>query len=244
MPLEVEHERSAGIDALLVMQLKGKDYAAQLPPYDEKLLQTEMQLFRDWYLMRHLGCELNARQSHILSTAFSVLVQSALEQPKVFVHRDYHSRNLMYIEHGEINSEIYNPGILDFQDAVWGPVTYDLVSLLRDCYIAWPEAIVQQWLHYHHNALQRAGELLDVSLAQYQRWFDLMGIQRHLKATGIFARLNYRDGKPGYLPEIPRTLGYVFSVAAHYPQLADFLRLLDELAVSEKIRSASSGSGS
>ena len=243
MPLEVEHERSAGIDALLVMQLKGKDYAVQLPPYDEKLLQTEMQLFRDWYLMRHLGCELNARQSHILSTAFSVLVQSALEQPKVFVHRDYHSRNLMYIEHGEINSEIYNPGILDFQDAVWGPVTYDLVSLLRDCYIAWPEAIVQQWLHYHHNALQRAGELLDVSLAQYQRWFDLMGIQRHLKATGIFARLNYRDGKPGYLPEIPRTLGYVFSVAAHYPQLSDFLQLLDELAVSEKIRTAGLGSG-
>ena len=232
------------IDALLVMQLKGKDYAAQLPPYDEKLLQTEMHLFRDWYLVRHLGCELDERQNQILASAFSVLAQSALEQPTVFVHRDYHSRNLMYIEHGNGNAELSNPGILDFQDAVSGPVTYDLVSLLRDCYIAWPEAIVQQWLHYHHNALQRAGELLGISLAQYQRWFDLMGIQRHLKATGIFARLNYRDGKPGYLPEIPRTLSYVFSVAAHYPQLADFLQLLDELAVSEKIHSASSGSGS
>jgi len=223
------------IDALLVMQEKGKAHATQLPAYDEKLLLTEMQLFIDWYLIRHLGCKLDTRQRQVLADTFSILAQSALAQPKVFVHRDYHSRNLMHIEHNKLNAELHNPGILDFQDAVFGPVTYDLVSLLRDCYIAWPEAIVQQWLHYHHNALQRSGEFAYVSLEQYAGWFDLMGIQRHLKATGIFARLNYRDGKPGYLPEIPRTLGYVFAVAAHHPQLAPLLQLLDELAVSEKI---------
>ena len=217
------------IDALLLMQAKGKAYATHLPVYDQALLTREMQLFTDWYLGRHLGCQLDARQTDILATTFAVLTQNALEQPRVFVHRDYHSRNLMYIDSGEI----HNPGILDFQDAVWGPVTYDLVSLLRDCYIAWPDEQVEKWMRYHYEALQQQGELQGVSMPQYKSWFDLMGIQRHLKATGIFARLNYRDNKPGYLADIPRTMGYVLAVAADYPSLSPFLALLDELGVSE-----------
>jgi aminoglycoside/choline kinase family phosphotransferase len=191
--------------------------AGLLPDYDRELLLREMELFREWLLGTHLGLSLDAAQSALLDAAFAGLADSALAQPRVCVHRDYHSRNLMVTQRN-------NPGILDFQDAVMGPVTYDLVSLLRDCYIQWPRARVEDWaLGYHELALQ-CGILHaeHESPEQFLRWFDLMGVQRHLKAAGIFARLNHRDGKPGYLLDIPRTLGYVTEVAAGYPELAGF----------------------
>ena len=191
--------------------------AGVLPDYDRELLLREMELFREWLLGTHLGLSLNAAQSALLDGVFEQLADSALAQPRVCVHRDYHSRNLMVTPRN-------NPGILDFQDAVLGPVTYDLVSLLRDCYVQWPRERVADWaLGYHELALQ-SGILREEheSPQQFLRWFDLMGVQRHLKAAGIFARLNHRDGKPGYLQDIPRTLGYVAAVAAGYPELAGF----------------------
>lgn len=191
--------------------------AGVLPDYDRELLLGEMALFRTWLLETHLGLTPNAAQSALLDTVFEWLADSALAQPRVCVHRDFHSRNLMVTRHN-------NPGILDFQDAVMGPVTYDLVSLLRDCYIEWPRERVEDWaLGYHELALQ-SGILREEheSPQQFLRWFDLMGVQRHLKAAGIFARLNHRDGKPGYLQDIPRTLGYVTAVAERYTELAEF----------------------
>jgi len=157
---------------------------AGLPDYDRTLLLNEMGLFRDWLVGTHLGITLNAGQATMLASTFDRLADNALEQPQVLVHRDYHSRNLMVTGRN-------NPGILDFQDAVVGPVTYDLVSLLRDCYIEWPRPRVEDWA---------------------------LGYQA--MAAGIFARLNHRDGKPGYLGDIPRTLGYVVEVAGRYPELA------------------------
>jgi len=143
----------------------------------------------------------------------TLLTASALEQPFICVHRDYHSRNLMVLDEN-------SPGIIDFQDAVIGPITYDLVSLLRDCYIAWPEQQVKQWLLSYFDHLQQAG-LIDCSPEQFKRWFDLMGLQRHLKAIGIFSRLHLRDHKSTYLADIPRTLNYVTEVCANYPELAE-----------------------
>ncbi len=191
-----------------------------LPAYDEALLQREMALFPDWFLTTHLGLTLSDSEQQLLSETFTLLAESALAQPQVFVHRDYHSRNLMVCEH--------NPGILDFQDAVRGPVTYDLVSLLRDCYIAWPRQQVEEWVQGYHDIALDHGIIRAPMSAQFLRWFDLMGVQRHLKAIGIFARLNHRDGKPGYLNDIPRTLGYVEEVSARYPELRDFASFIAE----------------
>lgn len=218
--------------ALLRLQQQGQAYQAQLPAYDQTLLWNEMQLFRDWYLGRHLQLVLTPPQQQILDAAWQVLITAALQQPRVFVHRDYHSRNLMYCTLAEGG----NPGILDFQDAVQGPVTYDLVSLLRDCYIAWPRKRVETWVQQYYLRARDAGMLLTVSREQFLHWFDLMGIQRHLKASGIFARLNHRDGKSGYLQEIPRTLGYVFTVATDYPALHPFIQLLHELDVPTRLQ--------
>jgi hypothetical protein len=205
--------------ALAVLQAcgPGRDL---LPQYDEGLLRREMELFRDWYLGRHLGLALKPGEQALLDESFALLVENALEQPQVSVHRDYHSRNLMVSAH--------NPGVLDFQDAVFGPVTYDLVSLLRDCYIAWPREQVEQWVLGYHDIAVDHGILRGRQEERFLRWFDLMGVQRHLKASGIFARLNHRDGKPGYLDDIPRTLAYVTEVSGRYPELQPFLHLLEE----------------
>jgi aminoglycoside/choline kinase family phosphotransferase len=201
---------------------------ADLPVYDEAFLRREMDLFRDWLVERHLGLALTPREETDLEAALAYLVASALEQPRVCVHRDFHSRNLMLT-----NSP--SPGILDFQDAVAGPVTYDLVSLLRDCYIAWPRARVEEWAWGYFGLAVQSGILRQEQEADFLRWFDLMGVQRHLKASGIFARLNSRDGKPGYLADIPRTLGYILEVAPAYSPLrglADLIqgRVLPRLA--------------
>jgi aminoglycoside/choline kinase family phosphotransferase len=227
-PQSVETLYGDALDALLSMQSRIAPDTAQLPPYDRDLLLREMELFREWYLQRHREHALSAAHNAVLDQVFDQLADQALAQPRVFVHRDYHSRNLMVSE-----ADGLNPGILDFQDAVIGPVTYDLVSLLRDCYIAWPREQVERWaLDYLHRAMAAgvftpAEGLTDDTLL---RWFDWMGVQRHLKATGIFARLKLRDGKDGYLQDIPRTLGYVREVAARYAELTPLAALLDELA--------------
>ncbi|MCL4316516.1 MAG: phosphotransferase [Gammaproteobacteria bacterium] len=201
------------LDALLALQTH-PDVARQahLPPYDEALLMREMHLFRDWLLARHAQITLDDAQLQNLEHTFTRLAQSALEQPQVPVHRDYHSRNLMLTENN-------NPGILDFQDAVVGPITYDLVSLLRDCYIAWPEPCVHGWMEQYRRRALAAGLLTQDDAAHFMRWFDWMGVQRHLKAAGIFARLHIRDGKPGYLKDIPRTLNYIVAASARYEEL-------------------------
>jgi len=205
--------------ALAVIQSVGP--RERLPPYDEALLRREMALFPDWLLGRHLGLSLNDTERTMLEGCFDLLVASALEQPRVCVHRDYHSRNLLV-------SASPSPGILDFQDAVAGPVTYDLVSLLKDCYIAWPTPRVQAWAMGYFELAVQSGVLQPQHEGQFLRWFDLMGVQRHLKASGIFARLNNRDGKPGYLADIPRTLDYIVEVAGRYPDLAGLGQLIEQ----------------
>lgn len=196
----------------------------ELPLYDRALLLREMGLFRDWLLVTHLGLQLDDQDQRSLQQVCDALADTALEQPRVFVHRDYHSRNLMVTASN-------NPGIIDYQDAVLGPVTYDLVSLLRDCYVQWPVERVRDWALGYWDLAQQSGILRpDVSEAQFLRWFDWMGVQRHLKAAGIFARLNHRDNKPGYMADIPRTLSYVVEVAGRYPEL-EFLGELVEARV-------------
>jgi len=214
---------SDAISALSRMQ-SGVDISrCGLPHYDETLLLNEMELFREWYLTRQLKLELNSGHHALLDDMFALLIQSASEQPVVCVHRDYHSRNLMVTQKN-------NPGILDFQDAVTGPVTYDLVSLLRDCYIAWPRKQVESWVKQYCDDIS-SGENYEsigvaIELNQFLSWFDLMGVQRHLKAIGIFARLNIRDAKPGYLNDIPRTLNYIIDVCQRTPELEPQSRFL------------------
>lgn len=205
------------INSIVSMQQKAG--TSGLPPYDETLLRNEMQLFPDWLLKRHLQIELSTQQQRELEKTFDLLVNNALSQPKVFVHRDYHSRNLMVCP-GK------NPGIVDFQDAVFGPVSYDLVSLLKDCYIKWPEDRIRAWL----LAFFSQARLPNVDEALFLRWFDLMGVQRHLKASGIFARLYHRDRKSGFLKDIPRTLSYITDLDGKYPEL-EFLAGLIKSAI-------------
>jgi len=212
---------SDAIDALVRIQANGVEFGNQLPPYDEKLLRFEMSLFTDWLLGRHLGLSLAADAAQALARVFDALVANALEQPRVFVHRDYHSRNLMVCPD-------HNPGILDFQDAVHGPLTYDLVSLLRDCYVAWPQDNVVAWALDFRRRAASAGLPAGADPQQFLRWFDLMGVQRHLKASGIFARLWHRDGKPGYLADVPRTLEYVEQACARHADLAPLGELVAE----------------
>jgi len=216
------------VRALLRLQT-GSIADADLPQYDRALLLREMDLFRDWYLARHLRVTMSEAVSEVLQQTFAFLADEALRQPRVWVHRDYHSRNLMV-------TEADNPGVLDFQDAVIGPVTYDLVSLLRDCYVRWPQERVTAWVRDYLAAGQADGILSGIDERQFVRWFDLMGVQRHLKASGIFARLNYRDGKSGYLQDIPRTLNYVAEVSARYRELAPLRKLLQEFTTAQAPR--------
>jgi aminoglycoside/choline kinase family phosphotransferase len=202
------------IDALIKMQT----IDAILPVYNEKLLQTEMDLFESWYLNRHLGIQLNNKQKTSLHSIFSLLIKNAEEQPQVFVHRDYHSRNLMITENN-------NPGVIDYQDAVIGPLTYDLVSLFKDCYIEWPREKVEHWLDLY---LARLTPTHFIEKSTLLRWFDLMGVQRHLKVLGIFSRLNYRDGKTQYLNDLPLTLKYVMETCELYDELQPLKQLLEE----------------
>jgi len=218
-PGRVEPLYADALAALVRIQDRGRRHADGLPPYDERLLRFEMGLFSDWLLARHLGLELTPAETRTIERATDALVASALEQPRVFVHRDYHSRNLMVCPGN-------NPGILDFQDAVHGPLTYDLVSLLRDCYVAWPPGQVRKWALDFRDAARSAGVPVGRDEGEFLRWFDLMGVQRHLKASGIFARLWHRDGKAGYLPDVPRTLEYIVAAAGGHRDLADLHALV------------------
>jgi hypothetical protein len=199
-PQSVDRLYGDALGALATLQACGP--RRNLPVYDRKLLMQEMALFRDWLVLKELNLILSDAESTMLDQVFELLVDNALQQPQVCVHRDYHSRNLMV-------TRKHNPGILDFQDAVIGPVTYDLVSLLRDCYVSWPDEQVHDWVMGYYELAVQSGILQTEHEKRFLTWFDLMGVQRHLKASGIFARLNRRDGKPGYLKDIPRTLGYI-----------------------------------
>lgn len=192
---------SAAMRALI--RIMRADFSAEpLPVYDHELLQREMALFRDWFCGTHLQLTLSDDENRLLTDAFDWLTRQVLRQPQVTVHRDYHSRNLMILADGSL-------GVLDFQDAVQGPVTYDLMSLLRDCYISWPTALVKEWVQRFAERLTREGLMGEVSDDEFWQWFNIMGAQRHLKVCGIFARLNYRDGKAGYMKDIPLTLAYL-----------------------------------
>jgi len=217
------------VRAILRLQTNFGKGELDLPGYSRDLLVREMELFNDWYLARHLRYQISAVEQRILMRTFFVLAESALAQPQVWVHRDYHSRNLMIVAEN-------NPGIIDFQDAVVGPITYDLVSLLRDCYISWPSERVEAWLEsYRARALDRH-ILTSTSLDQFMRWFDLMGLQRHLKAIGIFARLNHRDGKPGFLKDIPRTMSYLLSVSSRHEDLNNIHEIFKRISDVQSIQ--------
>jgi hypothetical protein len=219
---------TAALDELAALQLRGDAASAQLPPYDRAVLLREMQLLPDWFCVRHLGFEPDAVDSRLLRETFEFLVVEALEQPRVFVHRDYHSRNLMIVPER-------SPGVIDFQDALRGPVAYDLASILKDCYVAWPRTRVERWVAQFRARLSEGNAagpaLAGASQEQFLRWFDLIGLQRHLKVLGIFARLNHRDGKSGYLADLPRTLEYVREVALAYPELRAFSTFVEDKLV-------------
>ena len=208
-------------DALgALIRIQSGTRPGQLPVYDRALLLREMQLLPEWYIARHKGVTLDDRQRATLEAAFETLLANNLAQPQVYVHRDYHSRNLMVGAPGA-------PGILDFQDAVLGPITYDLVSLLKDAYIEWEEERVLDWCIRYWEAARKAGLPVQAEFGDFYRDFEWMGLQRHLKVLGIFARLNYRDGKANYLNDIPLVMHYTRRAPARYAAFTPLLRLLD-----------------
>jgi aminoglycoside/choline kinase family phosphotransferase len=211
---------AAATDALVRIQLASRP--GILPEYDRTLLERELRLFPDWYLARHLRRELAPGERDVLEGAFESLLANNLAQPRVYVHRDYHCRNLMVCE--------ALPGILDFQDAVYGPITYDLVSLFRDAYVRWEEAQVLDWLVRYWEKARKAGLPVHADFSEFYRDFEWMGAQRQLKVAGIFARLCHRDGKQQYLADIPLVLDYLRATCARYRELAPLAQLLERLA--------------
>lgn len=199
-----------------------------LPVYNAEFLQQEMALMPEWFLKTHLRFAADDLPLPMINTTFDALTAAVLAQPAVFVHRDYHSRNLMVLPDGL--------GVIDHQDAVYGPVTYDLVSLLRDCYIRWPEQQVTDWVHTFHQQLVTAGQLPSaVTADEFMRWFDLTGLQRHIKVLGIFCRLNHRDGKSHYLNDLPLTLDYVLTVGARHAETAALVEWMRGVGIAERI---------
>ena len=207
-------------DALIRWQLASRD--GVLPLYGEALLRRELDLFPEWYLQRHLGLELDVRQRQSLDAVFRLILSNNLAQPRTYVHRDYMPRNLMLTEP--------NPGVLDFQDAVYGPITYDVASLFKDAFVSWDEQRVLDWTIRYWERARLAGLPVNSDFGEFYRDCEWMGLQRHLKVLGIFARICHRDGKPAYVKDTPRFLGYVRAVAGRYASLSPLLRLLDQLA--------------
>ncbi|TXI18632.1 MAG: aminoglycoside phosphotransferase [Nitrosomonas sp.] len=210
---------SDATDALIKIQLSQQ--VDDLPVYDEALLQKELNLFPEWYIARHLQVNLSEKQQVSLRAAFMRILHNNLAQARVLVHRDYHCRNLMVA--------CPNPGILDFQDAVFGPITYDLVSLLKDAYIQWEEECILDWTIRYWEKARQAGLPVPPDFALFYRDFEWMGVQRHLKVLGIFARLNYRDGKAAYLKDMPRVMTYLRKACERYRELQPLLQVLDEI---------------
>jgi aminoglycoside/choline kinase family phosphotransferase len=200
-----------------------------LPRFDHAMLVRGLEVMPEWFLGRHLGHTLSCDEWDVLEAAFDVIIHNALEQPRCFVHRDYHSRNLLIVAHN-------NPGIIDFQGALSGPCAYDLASLLRDAYVVWPQERVEGWVASYRQRLLDAG-MMDASVTteRFQRWFDLTGLHRHVRVLGQFYRLWYRDGKAGYLADVPRVYHYVVSVARRYPELGDFVALLERHAAGRDL---------
>ena len=205
------------ISALIKMQ-RGID-ASSLPEYDRSLLRQELDLFPKWFLQTHLKYSLTRAEETVIDSAFSWIIEEVVHQPRVFVHRDYHSRNLMVVDEN-------NPGIIDYQDAVLGPITYDLVSLLRDVYIAWPSSEVDDWREFYCAMSVESQLLTRAEVKYFPHWFDVMGVQRHLKIAGIFSRLYHRDMKSRYLEDLPLTLNYLLSTVEQFPALREFQDLL------------------
>ncbi len=210
------------LTTLANIQVRGLRAASALPPYDRAPLERELNLMPEWFLRKHLGLELSPEERALLTVSFEFLINEALLQPQVFVHRDFHSRNLMVLP----NDNKGGPGVIDFQDALCGPIGYDLVSLLKDCYISWSRERVERWVRGYRRVLGNLGANVGDSEYQFMRWFDLIGVQRHLKVLGIFARLWHRDGKIGYLADLPLTLEYVRDACRRYPELVEFERWL------------------
>ena len=215
-------------DALIKLQLASQPDI--LPLYDEALLTREMNLFPDWYINKHLGITLESKQEAALGATFATLNQNILSQGQVYVHRDYHSRNLMICD----KTHDSNPGVLDFQDAVYGAITYDLVSLLKDAYIAWDEEQTIDWAVRYWQPAKKAGLPVPADFSEFYRDFEWMGAQRHIKVLGIFARLYHRDGKDGYLKDMPLVMAYLRKVCGRYVELRPMLKLLNELEGHEE----------
>jgi len=209
---------SDAIDALLKFQLASQPDV--LPEFDRAFVLRELNLFPEWYIERHLGVQLNDIQRAQLDKVFEAITANVLSQQQVFMHRDFHSRNLMFLDQG-------NPGVLDFQDAVYGPVTYDLASLLRDAYVQWDEEFVLDWVVRYWQSAKQVGLPVNPDIDAFYRDFEFMGLQRHLKILGIFCRLNYRDGKSNYLGDLPTVMEYVRKTAHRYTELRPLVRLLD-----------------
>ena len=231
---------NAATDALIKIQLASK--ASELPPYDEALLRREMNLFPEWYINKHLGVTLSEKQQAKLAEVFDRIIANNLAQPCVYVHRDYHSRNLMVFDYpspqpsptrgegvNEKSNFLSSPGILDFQDAVFGPITYDLASLFKDAYIKWEEEDIMDWLIRYWEKARKAGLPVRADFGDFYRDYEMMGAQRHIKVLGIFARLYHRDGKDSYLKDMPLVFDYLHRTAARYIDLKPLLNLLDEL---------------
>lgn len=208
------------IDSLILLQSQSQPNV--LPEYDRAFLQRELDIFPEWFIGKHLGATLSSEQSASLNKVFDTLLANICAQPQVYVHRDYHSRNLMVMEKG-------NPGIIDFQGALYGPITYDLVSLLRDAYVQWDEEMVLDWAIRYWEKARKTGLPITPEFDVFYRDFEFMGLQRHLKILGIFARLAHRDGKQHYLDDIPTVMAYVRKTAQRYNSLIPLLRLLDVL---------------
>jgi aminoglycoside/choline kinase family phosphotransferase len=212
------------LTTLANIQVRGLRAAQQLQPYDREPLERELNLMPEWFLRKHLGLELTPEERALLTVTFEFLINEALLQPQVFVHRDFHSRNLMVLAPSVQTSG--GPGVIDFQDALRGPVGYDLVSLLKDCYISWSRERVERWLRGYRRVIGNLGANVGDSEYQFIRWFDLIGVQRHIKVLGIFCRLWHRDGKIGYLNDLPLTFEYVRDACRRYPELIEFERWL------------------
>jgi aminoglycoside/choline kinase family phosphotransferase len=209
-----------------LIKIQSASQPDELPAYNAELLLREMRLFPDWYLNKHVNIQLNTEQQFVLDTTFNTILANNLAQPQVYVHRDWHSRNLMLTEGGKHGD---SPGVLDFQDAVYGPITYDLASIYKDAYIRWDEERVLDWVVRYWEAARRAGLPVNTDFGAFYRDFEWMGVQRHIKVLGIFARLSHRDGKTGYLKDMPLVMDYLRKACNRYNGLGDFLRLLDAI---------------
>jgi aminoglycoside/choline kinase family phosphotransferase len=220
----VENHYTVAMDTLIPLQRCNQFDNFQVPLFDAIHIQNELNLFTQWYLTDLLQLSLTSSQHKIIVNIFQLLIKNAEQQPQVLIHRDYHSRNLMLLNNGKI-------GVIDFQDAMIGPITYDLVSLLKDCYVKWPQIKIHAWVKQFYQLVPLEK---NISYDQFLMWFDLIGLQRHLKVLGVFSRLHLRDRKSTYLNDIPRILSYVLEAANSYPEFADFSKLLIDLDLTNK----------